>query len=1471
MLESFPLLDNPLKGVAEVPVPYTPPVPTFQSHGVVCVVRLPTGEIADISSNAGAWFGQSAAQLVGKPLRAALGDAATTLLDDLASSGERFISSQVHAKVDGVTRRLAVRARHCGVWAVVEIEADDEADKNSPAIDWLRYTADLNRFFLDHATVEVLARRAVQSAHRIIGFERNLLWRFGMGSDEVIAEQCNAGIASLEGLHFSRDEALRRGLDGSYPGRIHCVADLSAPHVHMHDASVWMTEVEAARGVSLAILRCASHPGHASQLGALAFIRAGIWIGDRLWGMIECLNTTARRFSREARGALPLLVQMFARELAIVERHNTDDASLSLREHRSRIFEAMRRSGASFAEASATHASALLDPVDASGAVLVLDGRVSRYGCTPEGEALTVLLDWLRQDNRLARGMESAPFATDRLSSLHPPAASYASIAAGILAAPLTSASGDCIVWMRAAAKQEIVWGAAPGASCGALPVPWKEVVDDRALAWRSADLAIAREFDSMRRAVSLRADVAVDKDTKDRRPVLPERPLLSFWIIDANETVTFARGEGVPVHDTDDGAPIMPTNPALINPAFINPFVGKTLSAIFDRDPSGAVLLDAYRRGLAGQHYRYQVALRGRHHDASTEPVRDADGCIVGVAAFSIDITGKQATDAALAASHARIDRLLRMSSDWECEVDREGRFVYSSGSIFERFGIAPDRYLGKKLGSLDFVRYPPDDFLRFVEAARAQRSFRNLRARLVSGSGEEIILSTNAEPLFEDSGAFTGYLGMVRDVSVEARAEAALAAGYARIDRLLSLSSDFQWEINRAGRIVHVSAPSASLFGTVPERLIGALFAESQVIRFMPGHCENFRRAQRARAPFRDLRMSCVDPVGNDAILAVSAEPTFDANGEFSGYLGMMRDVTREHEAVAALAASEARYRSVVDALAEGIMIRDVDNRTVAINDAACEMLGVRREDVVGVESVVWPGVVDEKGAPVSPEQYPSQVALRLGRESDKVVHGVGMRGAATRWISASTRLLRDPRNLAVTGVVVSTRDVTDQKTGQERLAYLAEHDVLTGLANQTRFCADVDSLLRRAGTPSSCALLVFDLRQFGAVNASLGHAFGDRLLCACAARMNRLPVEGSQRAVAVARIVGDQFAVLIETDGRERSVAFAEQLLLMSKRPFHVDETEIHLDASIGIALGPEDGGDSAALLKHAHLALADAETRDGQGYEFFTSALATAPRERLALDSSLRRALKRGEFVLHYQPQVDARSGRITGMEALLRWHSPERGMVPPNAFIGLMEDSGLIVQVGEWVMTAVSQLKAWRDAGFNDLTMSVNVSPRRFQDRNLAESTEAILDLYGTPPGCVEIEITENVTAKDPEHALQLLRVFERLGMRLAIDDLGTGYSNLAALKRFPMQRLKIDQSFVSEMLTDADNAAIVRAIVAMATSLRLDLIAEGVETVEQLAFLRALGCHTYQGYLFARPLWAAAATQMLLEHAASFA
>ena len=704
-----------------------------------------------------------------------------------------------------------------------------------------------------------------------------------------------------------------------------------------------------------------------------------------------------------------------------------------------------------------------------------------------------------------------------------------------------------------------------------------------------------------------------------------------------------------------------------------------------------------------------------------------------------------KEATDAALAASHARIDRLLRMSSDWECEVDRDGRFVYASESVFERFGITPDRYLGKKLGSLDFFRYLPGDFERFVDAARAQRSFRNLRARLVCGSGEEIILSTNADPLFDDTGAFTGYLGMVRDV-------------------------------------------------------------------------------------------------------------------------------TREHEAVVGLAASEARYRSVVDALAEGITIHDADNRIVAINDAACEMLGVKREDVVGVESVVWPGVVDEQGTPLSPEQYPSYLALRLGRELEKLVLGVGVRGTALRWISESTRLLRDPQSHAVTGVVVSTRDVTDQKIGQERLAYLAEHDALTGLANQTSFCADIDALLRRAGASASCALLVFDLRQFGAVNASLGHAFGDRLLCACAARMNRLLVEGSQRAVALARIVGDQFAVLIEADGRAGSAAFAEHLLKMSKRPFHIDETEIHLDANIGIALGPEDGDDSATLLKHAHLALADAKARDGQRYEFFTSALATAPRERLALDSSLRRALKRGEFLLHYQPQVDARSGRITGMEALIRWHSPERGIVPPDAFIALMEDAGLIVQVGEWVMmTAVAQLKAWRDAGFNDLTMSVNVSPRQFQDRSLVENTEAILDLYGTPPGRIEIEITENVTAKDPEHALQLLRVFERLGMCLAIDDFGTGYSNLAALKRFPMQRLKIDQSFVREMLTDSDNAAIVRAIVAMATSLRLDLIAEGVETAEQLAFLRALGCHTYQGYLFARPLPAAAATQMLLENAAKLA
>ena len=346
------------------------------------------------------------------------------------------------------------------------------------------------------------------------------------------------------------------------------------------------------------------------------------------------------------------------------------------------------------------------------------------------------------------------------------------------------------------------------------------------------------------------------------------------------------------------------------------------------------------------------------------------------------------------------------------------------------------------------------------------------------------------------------------------------------------------------------------------------------------------------------------------------------------------------------------------------------------------------------------------------------------------------------------------------------------------------------------------------------------------------------------------------------------GDQFAILVASAERVVVTRFAEHLLAIGKKPFVIDETEIHLEASIGIALGPADGGDSATLLKHANLALAEAKSRGGQRYDFFTPKLAAAPRERLALDTSLRRALKRGEFVLHYQPQVDARSGVITGMEALLRWHSPERGLVPPNEFIPLMEDTGLIVQVGEWVMmTAVAQLKAWRDAGFNELTMSVNVSPRQFQDRSLVESTEAMLDLYGTPAGRIEIEITESVTAKDPERARQILDVLTGLGLRLAIDDFGTGYSNLAALKRFPMQRLKIDQSFVREMLTDADNAAIVRAIVAMATSLRLDLIAEGVETTDQLAFLRGLGCHVYQGFLFARALPAAAATQLLAKHA----
>jgi diguanylate cyclase (GGDEF)-like protein len=393
---------------------------------------------------------------------------------------------------------------------------------------------------------------------------------------------------------------------------------------------------------------------------------------------------------------------------------------------------------------------------------------------------------------------------------------------------------------------------------------------------------------------------------------------------------------------------------------------------------------------------------------------------------------------------------------------------------------------------------------------------------------------------------------------------------------------------------------------------------------------------------------------------------------------------------------------------------------------------------------------------------------------------------------------------------------------------------------------------SLARSRREGHLLGVMFLDLDRFKEVNDNLGHSAGDELLVQVASRLK----ENLRDVDTISRLAGDEFTFIVEDVERvDQLTTVAERVLDLFRNPVIAAKQEIYVTGSIGIAISSDGPQTVDELLKNADIAMYHAKSEGRNNFQVYSDAEHAVSSEKLGMETKLRRAIEREEFVLAYQPQVDIRSGRIVGIEALIRWQSSELGMVPPGRFIPLAEETGLIVPIGEWVLrTACEQNRRWQAAGLPPVVVSVNLSPRQFRQRDLLGTVLAILDDVRLDPHFLEFEITETTVMQRADEAAVLLAQLSETGVRLAIDDFGMGYSSLSYLKRFPAQKLKIDQSFVRDISTDKDDAAIVGAIVAMARSLALEVVAEGVETREQLDFLRKLDCDQYQGYLFSRPV-----------------
>jgi diguanylate cyclase (GGDEF)-like protein/PAS domain S-box-containing protein len=725
---------------------------------------------------------------------------------------------------------------------------------------------------------------------------------------------------------------------------------------------------------------------------------------------------------------------------------------------------------------------------------------------------------------------------------------------------------------------------------------------------------------------------------------------------------------------------------------------------------------------------------------------------------------------------------------------------------------------------------------------------------ASLISRSGDVSQVADNAALLMNKAGKVSGVVLVFHNVTEQYRQQALIIAHEAELRKITDILPGPVTHVDRNGSYLFASAAFKQWYGKHASEVIGHNWRELIDTNLQAQLQPYLERALAGENGSVEIKLPIPSGGTRDAIINVL--PDFDNNGEVCGYYTIGVDISELRHAEASLV----RFRAALDSSVDAIYLIDRKAmRFIDANRTGWESVGLTRDELLKI------------GPQDLNHEIPSDA---LVAEFDKILaspagHGV-IRTTQRRKDNSSfpvevlvQRLVEEGSSQEGQLILVAlARDISERISSEKTLHHLAYYDSLTGLPNRLLF----NDRLRQAVEESKrrgnfIALMLLDIDRFKNVNDTLGHEAGDKLLREISSRLQ----VGMRKSDTIARLGGDEFTVIFpDLSDVQDVVRMAQNILIRLALPLIIDGHEIFPSASIGITLYPHDTTDEDALVKFADSAMYHAKAQGRNNYQFYSREMTTHIQERMALETDMRKALERGEFFLNYQPQVDIATGRITGMETLIRWRNSLGKNISPAEFIPLAEETGLIVPIGEWVLeTACMQLKAWNNAGYTDLLLAVNVASRQFHDPHFRQAVSQIISTSGISPQSLELEITEGILLQYNEEIRNTFIGFKDAGMKLAIDDFGTGYSSLSYLKRFPIDRLKIDQSFVRDISTDTDDLAIVKAIIALAHALKLDVIAEGVETETQLNLLRSEGCKEYQGYFFARPMDADAFTALL--------
>ncbi|MEO8132490.1 MAG: EAL domain-containing protein [Betaproteobacteria bacterium] len=845
-----------------------------------------------------------------------------------------------------------------------------------------------------------------------------------------------------------------------------------------------------------------------------------------------------------------------------------------------------------------------------------------------------------------------------------------------------------------------------------------------------------------------------------------------------------------------------------------------------------------------------------------------------------------RRRAEVALRESEARYRALTELSSDWYWEQDEDQRFTRMSSGGGIAAGITPGGTLGK-LRWQSVTDFDSERRTALDAEIQARRPFRDFEYRRRGADGVLRDVQISGEPMHDESGRYLGYRGIARDISERKRAE----EQHRFQALLLSTVGDAVIATDLDGKITYWNAYAEQLHGWSAAEAVGA-------------NVLDLTRTDKSRIEgLAAMRRVTIGRVWRGEMLArrrggetfptqLTMAPIPDESGSLTGLISVSRDISELKRAEKEIR-DIARQQSVIAAFGQrALASTDLDElleqAVLAVGEgldvAHCRILqrAPDGQSLVARAGLGWgepdkraldPHVVHaEAGSQARyvldagetvvvndfqsenrfvPAEFVTVHGLRSG-VNVAICGGVGPFGmlaaysrAAGRFLPGSVDFLKSIANTLATAI--------DRRAAEEKVAYLAQFDSLTSLPNRNLLRDRLARTMVQAARDQSCVGVMFiDLDGFKDVNDSFGHGAGDELLIRVAQRLNDCIRDGD----TVGRLGGDEFAIVLSNMERADDAGIVGQKVLEALAPpFDLGGQEVRVTASIGISIYPGDGDTPELLLKNADTAMYRAKDQGRNGCQFFTEELNTRVTRRMALVQELRQAIERREFTMFYQPELSLTSGRVIGVEALIRWRHPVRGLLAPADFIAVAEETGLILPIGKWVVeTACAQAAEWHRRGHRDLFVAVNVSPLEIRRGDVAEQIRGALALSGLDPRSLEIELTETIGMDGAESFIRTLNALKAIGVTVAIDDFGTGYSTLGYLKRFPIDKVKIDIMFIRDIVTDIDDAAIVQAIIAMSHHLKLKVTAEGVETAEQAEFLRRFHCDSAQGYLFGRPM-----------------